>query len=60
LADETYEQGLDAVTDISSYGKELAQQHLELIQKFGRNPFRNCILDRESTKEESEFMITFM
>ena len=52
LAESAYNEGLDAICDICNYGKDLAMQYLELIQKFGRNPFRNSILKRESTIAE--------
>jgi uncharacterized protein (DUF924 family) len=38
----------------SNYQFEL--KHLEIIQKFGRYPHRNIILNRESTQEEVEFL----
>jgi len=37
-----------------------AKLHLELIEKYGRFPFRNPILGRESTKEELENKISFL
>lgn len=33
-----------------------AKQHLEIIEKFGRFPYRNKVLGRESTAEELEFL----
>ena len=33
-----------------------AQQHREIIERFGRFPHRNAILNRESTPEEIEFL----
>ncbi|WP_445299428.1 MULTISPECIES: DUF924 family protein [unclassified Microcoleus] len=35
---------------------EYAQQHLEIIERFGRFPHRNEILGRETTPEEAEFL----
>ena len=52
LSESSFNEGLDAICDISKYGKDLALQYLELVQKFGRNPFRNSILDREPTTAE--------
>lgn len=52
LSQNAQKQGLDAIHDICMYGNELAQQYLELQVKFGRNPFRNKVLNRESTLAE--------
>lgn len=38
----------------SNYQFEL--KHLEIIEKFGRYPHRNKILDRQSSAEETEFL----
>lgn len=35
-----------------------AQQHAQIIQQFGRFPFRNAILNRESTVAEIEYLQT--
>ena len=35
---------------------DYAVQHHKIIQRFGRFPHRNAILDRENTKEEREFL----
>ncbi|VEP14975.1 conserved hypothetical protein [Hyella patelloides LEGE 07179] len=35
---------------------DYAQKHLAIIQRFGRFPHRNEILDRKSTSEEIEFL----
>jgi len=34
----------------------LAEQHLEIVQRFGRFPQRNPILGRDPTPEEVEFL----
>ncbi len=33
-----------------------AVRHREIVERFGRFPHRNAILDRESTEEETEFL----
>lgn len=33
-----------------------AQKHCEIVERFGRFPHRNAILDRVSTMEEIEFL----
>ena len=33
-------------------------KHKEIIEKFGRYPHRNKVLDRKSTQEELEFLKT--
>ena len=35
---------------------DFAVRHLEIIDRFGRFPHRNAILERESTPEELEFL----
>ncbi len=35
---------------------KFAQQHLEIIARFGRFPHRNAILGRQSSPEEAEFL----
>jgi uncharacterized protein (DUF924 family) len=34
----------------------IAQDHLDILLKFGRYPYRNEIVGRESTKEEEEWI----
>jgi len=36
--------------------KEYAEKHARIIERFGRYPHRNEILERESTREEKEFL----
>ena len=36
--------------------QDFARQHLRIIERFGRFPHRNAILDRESTAEEADFL----
>ena len=59
LSESSYNDGLDAICDISKYGKDLAMQYLELLQKFGRNPFKNSILNREPTPDEANYIFSF-
>ena len=35
---------------------DYAEQHLEIIEKFGRFPHRNAILERANTPEETEYL----
>ncbi len=35
---------------------DYAEQHLEIIERFGRFPHRNTILKRENTPEEAEYL----
>ena len=35
-----------------------AKQHYEVIEKYGRYPYRNGVLGRESTPEELEYLKT--
>jgi uncharacterized protein (DUF924 family) len=35
---------------------EYAKKHAEIVQRFGRFPHRNWILERTSTAEEIEFL----
>ncbi|MGH7914951.1 MAG: DUF924 family protein, partial [Candidatus Binataceae bacterium] len=35
---------------------EYAQQHLDVIRRFGRFPHRNAVLGRATTPEEAEFI----
>jgi uncharacterized protein (DUF924 family) len=51
------------VTEVASEHREIfenflrhAQQHLEVIARFGRFPHRNSILNRLSTAEEQEYL----
>ncbi|MDX8382008.1 MAG: DUF924 family protein [Ghiorsea sp.] len=41
----------------AEYNYEFELKHKAIIDKFGRYPHRNAILDRESTPEEIEFLI---
>lgn len=45
---------------LSAYGTsdtlQYAQQHLDIIERFGRFPHRNAVLGRESTPEEVDFL----
>jgi uncharacterized protein (DUF924 family) len=46
---------LNGFKEINS-GVQFAQDHLDILTKFGRYPHRNEILDRKSTKEEDEWV----
>ena len=35
---------------------DYAQQHRDIIERFGRFPHRNAVLGRTSTAEEKEFL----
>ena len=37
---------------------DFAHKHLQIIEKYGRFPYRNSVLERESTVEEIEFLKT--
>lgn len=57
------EQGLKLFQELADeYGDsyrsfiKYQQMHLDIIKKYGRFPYRNKILGRESTKEELEYM----
>lgn len=36
--------------------RDYAEQHLRIIERFGRFPHRNLVLDRETTPEEAAFL----
>ena len=38
-------------------GREAAQQHRDIVARFGRFPHRNSILDRPTTEEEAAFLL---
>jgi uncharacterized protein (DUF924 family) len=50
------ETGSDVARAAMKGAYEYAQKHAEIIQRFGRFPHRNWILERTSTAEEIEFM----
>ena len=39
-----------------SDNREYAQQHFDIVERFGRFPHRNAVLGRESTTEELEYL----
>jgi len=45
-----------AAEDPHSDALKYAEQHLEIIQRFGRFPARNAALGRESTEQELDFL----
>jgi uncharacterized protein (DUF924 family) len=45
---------------LAEAGLEQATKYLDIIQRFGRFPFRNQVLGRASTPEEERFMQTFV
>jgi uncharacterized protein (DUF924 family) len=60
LADQR--QCLDLFTQLpespeKQMGVEFARRHYQVIEKFGRFPHRNQILERETTPEEAEFLM---
>ena len=49
----------DKVAEADTYYESMKQymnKHYEIVKKWGRYPHRNCILNRESTPEEIEFL----
>ena len=48
----------DYLKDNSNYKeiKKFSKIHLDIINKFGRFPYRNKVLKRENTKEENEYL----
>ncbi|NQV80973.1 MAG: DUF924 domain-containing protein [Alphaproteobacteria bacterium] len=44
-------------SDIVTRGREAAQQHRDIVARFGRFPHRNKILDRTTTAEEAAFLL---
>ena len=55
LVDENKEQN-SRNTSYYEYTRGYAKQHYTIIERFGRFPHRNIILDRVSTQEELEFL----
>jgi uncharacterized protein (DUF924 family) len=45
-----------AAEDPGSDALKYAEQHLEIIQRFGRFPARNAALGRQSTDQERAFL----
>lgn len=58
MIEESKELGEEAKDCTSSLedGLEFAQNHRAIIEKFGRYPYRNKVLNRQSTGEEEEFL----
>jgi uncharacterized protein (DUF924 family) len=52
LLEEVPEEHKEKVADSLRW----AQQHRDLIKRFGRFPHRNKVLERESTEEEQEYL----
>jgi uncharacterized protein (DUF924 family) len=50
------ETGTDAARSSMKCAYEYAVKHAEIVQRFGRFPHRNWILERTSTAEEIEFL----
>jgi len=46
----------DELREVCTAWREYAQRHREIIRQFGRFPYRNAILGRESTTVESEWL----
>ncbi|MDF1748057.1 MAG: DUF924 domain-containing protein [Alphaproteobacteria bacterium] len=55
LADQDWSCALIASMGNENYG-EYAQQHRNIIARFGRFPHRNAVLGRTSTPEERDFL----
>ena len=36
--------------------RRFAQQHHDILEKYGRYPYRNKVLDRENTPEELQYL----
>ncbi|ASP39028.1 hypothetical protein CHH28_10215 [Bacterioplanes sanyensis] len=52
LHDDAPDNFKDAAADYLDFGR----RHQQIIQRFGRFPHRNALLNRTSTKEEREFL----
>ena len=46
----------ESIKDRFTANLDYAEQHLEVIEKFGRFPHRNAILERLNTEEEIEYL----
>jgi len=46
----------ESMKDDDPLGYEYAIKHYNVIEKYGRFPHRNKILDRENTPEEEEYL----
>lgn len=44
-------------SEIVARGREAAQQHRDIVARFGRFPHRNTILGRPTTEEEAAFLL---
>ncbi len=47
---------VELFTPLGGPGLESAQEHLQIVQRFGRFPHRNAALGRETTAEERDFL----
>lgn len=56
LFSELLEQAPPALQDYAKGTLDYARQHKEIIDRFGRYPYRNEVLDRDSTPEEIEWL----
>jgi uncharacterized protein (DUF924 family) len=54
LADQ--DRCVELFRDVSPYQLEFAEQHRDIIARFGRFPHRNAIVGRDTTREEHEFL----
>jgi len=51
-----YRSAAPAIAEAIKSNLAFAQQHLEIIEKFGRFPHRNAVLNRPSTPQELAFL----
>lgn len=56
LPDQRYGLSLLEQAGDDPEGLELARRHLAVVERFGRFPQRNAVLERETTPEEEEFL----
>jgi uncharacterized protein (DUF924 family) len=56
LVEQTLASVPDDARDPFEGWRKSAQQHADIVRRFGRYPHRNAILGRESTPEEVAFL----
>ena len=54
----THKEALKLFEQYAPHALDFEQQHLAIIEQFGRYPHRNAVLGRESTEAELAFMQT--
>lgn len=50
------EEGLKGLAMLEEKGGESGKQHAEILEKFGRYPYRNAAMGRETTAEEKKWI----